>query len=412
MKSVKALVIAGVMLLSSASISNAASNEEVDQIALNSIKKDKHSVQMEWNNVPNSSKYLVTNEDQVVFRGKGNSFSHKGLIPGQALNYYVTALDKNNKVISTTNIVTTTVSENEQELLNLDINATTKRVKLNWNDLPNITSYDIYKNGVMIDTVKQSKYTDKSISGESGDYKIVAKAPDVEVYNPLEGKSEKAEGKSYEIDVPVKYVNDIIGESEETFTKSLALASLPLGTTIRHRTFIKTDKFGTTDGYCYAGDGRGFSSTAGTHRTQLGISVDWYEKSYSVSRDTDSTKRYKKNSDGSCSSTLIDTKTASTSGMSVTQPSVSASEAFFHVVHSVGMPFYFDAPPNIDYTYDLTIYRSGVTAISGSHDKFPWHEIYRSDDGTWKTLYTFDASPYNLSYLWPAKPNQSFSLRK
>ncbi|WP_432418835.1 DUF3238 domain-containing protein [Cytobacillus spongiae] len=54
----------------------------------------------------------------------------------------------------------------------------------------------------------------------------------------------------------------------------------------------------------------------------------------------------------------------------------------------------------MDYVYDLTIYKSGVTMINGSHDGYPWHEIYRYDS-SWKTLYTYSASGSSPTSLAP-----------
>ncbi|WP_253270896.1 DUF3238 domain-containing protein [Geobacillus thermocatenulatus] len=73
------------------------------------------------------------------------------------------------------------------------------------------------------------------------------------------------------------------------------------------------------------------------------------------------------------------------------------------------------APPNIDYSYSLNIQKSGVTYISGSHDQYPWHEIYRSDNGgTWKTLYQFDpdVAGTNVNYLFPWYPNKKIAVGK
>ncbi len=65
--------------------------------------------------------------------------------------------------------------------------------------------------------------------------------------------------------------------------------------------------------------------------------------------------------------------------------------------------------PAIDYRYELTMTKGRTTYIYGSHDMFPWHEIYRSNNGgIWGYIYTYapdngGSDVWKLTSVWPNK---------
>ncbi|GAA0377335.1 hypothetical protein GCM10008968_36440 [Bacillus horti] len=92
--------------------------------------------------------------------------------------------------------------------------------------------------------------------------------------------------------------------SENNFSLSNNVDNI---TVIRHRTFIRPNQFKftflNTFTECGTGDGRSFSPSSGTSRTQININVDWNNSTHSFFRDAAPSTKY----DSDCTSS--DTRT-------------------------------------------------------------------------------------------------------
>lgn len=394
----KILVIFVLLFAISPFVKAESENPEEETIKISISEKKSDGVNIKWKNINKAKSYLVLNEEKIIYEGKKSEFTVQNLDSGELLNYVIKAFDKDGKQISSGRLVTHTKSDNDK--LDMNIVIEEDEVSLDWAEDSKVKEYAIYRDGEFLKSTKKSNFKDNTIENNKEYlYSIV-------VLNKEKSKEGEDQNNNYLITVPITTVED---SSLQSITKQNALSSVmpfavPSVTSFKHRTFIKQNQlYLWLDSNCYGGDGatRAFSPTAGTHRTSFGIEIDWTERQYTLIRSVSPTTQYNSGANKSCPNTVVKaTKTASSNGMAVTQPNVSSTQAFFRVTHSVGNPFWFDISPNIDYVYDLTIYKNGVTMINGSHDGYPWHEIYRYDS-SWKTLYTYDASNSSPNSLLP-----------
>lgn len=392
----------------------AATLDRADFIEITSVEKERDSLTLTWKQVPLAKKYVLIQNGNIIYEGKERSFNHKNLVSGEEYLYFLTALDKNENVITRVNFSTMTLHDNSNKSFDFDTSVNEYGVKLDWEDIPNVSQYSIYKDGEFLTTVQKSDFIDTNIQFKN-EYQYHVEG--IEKVKDNEGKIKE---ENHLFMVPVNTMKDYRGTSKEAFVNSASeigiLAVEPV-TSFRHRTFIQRESIPLWDGYCYGGDGssRAFSATSGTHRTQLDISVYWNDLDYGVGKKVSDSKRYSKNSSGGCTTTLVATANEGTSGMLADKRWITSSEAQFTVQHSVGLPFYFSTPPDIDYRYDLNLRKSGMTYINGTQDQYPWHEIYRANNGgSWVSLYTFnpDSAGTNPNYLIPTYDNKTIAVAK
>ncbi|MFD1957535.1 DUF3238 domain-containing protein [Paenibacillus thailandensis] len=81
---------------------------------------------------------------------------------------------------------------------------------------------------------------------------------------------------------------------------------------------------------------------------------------------------------------------AGTEGLTISDTSISSTQASFKIRASVANPLNTDAPA-IDWEYTVTVTSSGKVTVVGQHDGYPAHEIYkRVDSGTPVLIYKHD----------------------
>jgi hypothetical protein len=183
--------------------------------------------------------------------------------------------------------------------------------------------------------------------------------------------------------------------------KSNSYTSSSDSATVRIRTFIADACYEDWIPGSGKGDGRGASATSGTHRTQIDITIDFgSSKNVTVSQDAGETVAYLFNG---CNNIEVARGT----------PVMDEDVTYYHygswvdinVRHSVGTPVFWDILPNIDYDFDITVYKASVTTISGEHDGFPDYEVYRSIGlYIWDQLNYWDASAEGQSIYSLADP--------
>lgn len=428
------------------------------------LDKGKDFVDLKWSLVPSASKYEIIvdtlGEKTKVYSGSLPTFKHTNLISGTLYDYKIYAYDVNGKLVDIAKVSVFTKFDDGLDALNIDSIITSTKIKIKWNPLMNVEGYVVSKNGSFMHTMNVSEFVDTDFNiGDQFEYTInsveklgtdeesanllhedtvgadtsnveVVDEPIIESDAPLEVLAELAEEtpdteqatpneQSYVISIPVNT------RLEDVATQS---ASLPSMTTIRHRVFLPP-AYKKLSGlnYYYSGDNRmnstktksTFSATAGTHRTRADVRVNWakgkgcFSGQVTVGKSVYPSHEYKK-VNGKL--VLNDTRTAKTSGINLHCSYNTGSVAKYNLFHSVGIPFWGNTPPDIDYKYTEIVYRSGITMIQGWHDQFPAHEIYRnnSTSSTWKTLYRFDpiAEDTSIEYLWPYKLNRYINLEK
>lgn len=369
------------------------------EVPLNtSINKQVGSIEIAWTKIPDAHEYLIYHNNKLVFKTEDNKFEHTGLKDGEYLEYDLYAVNKENKILDNNHIITSAIHpEYSKTQLGLDIITSKDGVNLKWKEFNNSgeTTYLIskdnknYINNFELKSVSKSNVQISNLDANSEYYVSVT----TENLSASKNDPSSIQGDHY-LEIPVKTLKNMIGYDLSSL-ENPDLSILAAGddvTSIRHRTFIAPDPFKVTyKSYgieCGSGDGRSFSATSGTHRTQLDLSIYWSEIDFSVGKSASPSTKYA-NSSSCTGGTTLNT---SATGMNASKISLFGSEGVFQVKHSIATPHkvWGLTMPAIDYNYQLQVLKSGATYITGSHDAFPWHEIYRLDKvGGWKELYTF-----------------------
>ncbi|MFZ3588473.1 DUF3238 domain-containing protein [Bacillus sp. DJP31] len=328
------------------------------------------------------------------------------------MEYDLYALNKFDKILDYYHIVTAALHPKNKSELGIDIISSKDSLKLDWFDIKNAANlrYSINQNDFI--NLTDSEVIIKDLA-EDESFVITVFADDL-------SNKDKAEfelkGDHY-IKIPAKTVKNVIGGKID-FTdlgneaiSPFQIATLAYGpvSSFKHTTFIapsllKFEPFGLSL-QCGKGDGRSFSKTSSKYRTQLNVSVYWDDLSFGNTNYASSSTKY----DRYCNTSSAQTLSASNSGMYVSKIFITSAEAKLYVNHSAKSPFYNGLMPAIDYNYELTLGRNGVTYVYGRHDKFPWHEIYRAENGgSWAEIYTFTpdnggSDVWKLTEFWPDK---------
>lgn len=412
MKKVVSLTISVVLLLFLGTITDSSSG---DYIEVYLIEKSEDSLRLTWKQISKAKKYvLYDNRGKVLYEGNEREFIHKNLTSGEMYEYVLAAFDKDEQLLTKMNVITNTLHPLSNDSVKVDMFFNERMIKIDWSDIPNVQSYTVYRDGKPMVVVSQSEFKDFNVSF-GREYMYIIEGIEKVKKSDKEKDKVVEDEKNHVILISAKQVTDKRNMRFEEFSQSFSTLAVEPVTSYRNTTFIKPAKISAPDGYCYGGDNRDFSASASTYRTRIDLSIYWQDRTYGFSKYTSDSIRYNKNDNGTCGSTELARKNAGTSGITAVKEWITSSEAQFQISHSVGLPFLMDVPPNIDYSYSLNIQKSGVTYINGSHDQYPWHEIYRSDNGgTWKTLYQFnpDAAGTNVKYLFPSYPNKKIAVSK
>ncbi|WP_243495792.1 DNRLRE domain-containing protein [Priestia aryabhattai] len=401
------------------------------------VKKEKDSIGLSWNPVPSATKYSIIYKDlddvtQEIYSGDTPSFTHKGLAQGTIYSYKIKAYDKDSNLLDIAKIDTMTKFDDGIDKLNFDTVITSSNVSFKWQPLRSVNEYEIYKDGELLTTTSDTEFIDNDISiGNNYEYEIYSKEDlssgedsnniDLDTSNDSNLDFESTEAIEEDTDIPEEMedtgsesIEDSTPDNEDEFSINIpvdtslqeqmtlmaARSSGPSSTTIRHRTFIPQSVLSLGGVYYFKGDNRksgryaSFSPTSGTNRTRFDITIKWtntsktYGTGWTVSKAVGTSHRLKKVNG---KYVPYSHRTASANGMKASVTTHDKVWAVAEIRHSVGLPYFFNTPPNIDYKFTEYIYRNGLTVIRGSHDQFPAYEIYRrNDSGSWKNLYKFD----------------------
>lgn len=359
------------------------------------------SMDIQWDAIDNAESYTVLYDgNTVVYEGKDTSFKHTNLDKlkqKSVFDYTVLAINSSNEVIA--EMKGKAYRLNSQTGLDIKSTVNGKNVKLQWsNTKASMLEYTIYRDGEEVGKTKSSSFVDTPPTLGKHTYRI-------EATRQYKENDKKPKAESYIITMPVVVSDDkeLKKSKKDYVEQSVAISSSwPYATMVRRTTFLYNQYYQDplNSNYFYGGDNRSYNATANKYRTRLDTQVDWdyttLSNYFHQWKYVGPTTRYELVNG---SYVLKETKTASSSGMSVEIGYWDNSVANFATSHSIGMPFYWSTPPNIDYYTNETWTRDGLTMMSGAHDQCPMFEIYRLDDGSWTTLMLRYGN--NLDALWP-----------
>ncbi|RZT15551.1 hypothetical protein [Fictibacillus sp. BK138] len=390
------------------------------------------NVKLLWSNI--GSRYEVLQDGEKIYEGSRNSFSHKMLDEGSQYNYELKAYDNKNNVVDVVEIKTSTIadiskmSEKEQKnpfnysKITSIIDRSENVLKLDWQDIMKVKTYEVSINGEQITNLKNSEFIDYSPNlSEDSQYNILSKRmvdekQKVEIdksieNNPFITMSERE--KYYYEDLsmmfnlsPKKTENEVQG-----VTKNWS---------IMYKTFIPSQYvynpiykqpypyYGNEYAY-FNGDARSYSSsdTDIRYKTKTVTNVTVSDTTRSVTLPTRAigmSKGYDANYN------LMAEARDTPEEIYIGRTDYTTAGAIgFTLLHASNNVLIWSSP-DIDYDYSGTFRQNGSVYLHGSHDQMPNHEMYIKGPGaTYYSTTVFRHDLMGAMYLEPAHPQKYWS---
>jgi hypothetical protein len=422
-----------------------------DIIEITSIDSRTNQIELLWSTTQgNNYSYQVINDNEIIYSGKESSYIHTNLEEDNAYEYIIKVLNRKSEVLDEIKVRTTTLAinsfeeqynnENNPNLLkNIILNSVIKKnsIKLDWDDIPGVVNYEVYKNGILVDTVKKSEYKDKKVSGFmeytyeiKAEGKLSEKRKDnLRVLAKMNGVTLTPEQEE-EIFVQKYSIIRLISPISKQFYNDPSLSNkilyndmdfkpnLLASTTstsklwaIRYTTFIPMkyaeNPYDSVDNIKYfGGDNRSWNSVGSTFRTRTDVNVCFCSagQSVSMSKNIGTTVGYNSKYE------KVDSDTEDGNGIVYDVSELSSSRIKFKVDHASNNPLV--PSPDIDYEYDGTFNSTEKFTISGWHDQAPNHEMYIKLPGSSSYTKIIQDPLQSFNHLFPWYPNKSFSYSK
>ncbi|PFT49234.1 fibronectin type III domain-containing protein [Priestia megaterium] len=297
------------------------------------------------------------------------------------------------------------IMEENINTANLEVVATNDSVTLNWDKTPDENGvYEIYKDDVQIGSTRGLEFTDKNVKPNSRyQYDIVATTQvsdeQKEKYLNLAKERKikltaKDKKELFSIEGHLSNIIDIPNIQESSLEKPQVFIKEEENNSASSKTSMKAAYMPKANAYSFLymtfipyfsledpvplngtylkGDDRGFYPYSNRYRTKVDVSTGFKGPTYiNPVIDIGTSHRC---ADAACKK-VIETKTASKSGIKVYKDQVSTRKMVWRVKHDVGIPFG-KGYPNINYYYEATLLSSPSFVVKGAHDKAPNHEFY------------------------------------
>lgn len=398
------------------------------------------SVTFSWED--DAEYFEVFKDGEKIWRGSDHIYKADDLDPDVQYNFIIASYN-NDELIEFEEVKVSTEKEalarnfksNDNSFEEITVEHKVKSQEglvITWdNEIPNSEdTYNVTKNGESIGEITENQLFDEEIDpGEEYLYEIegVIEVSEDEKAKRLQELEDISVEITPEIEESVSYdsyfLNRYVKVPETDLQQRLASQKNSVNRFgIQYTTFIPNDYVAIlwgVGGYV-SGDNRMTSSGnaqfdpfSNKYRTRTAIradftnnrvegdnSVEWIN---SQGLGINSTVRYNSSKD------IIDEKFAEPDKFSRTNTSINSSRASWNLEHSIGIPFLYEAPPNIDYNYAVNITANGSGRISGIHDLAPAHEIavYIPESSMHFMIYTRDNEGFHN--LFPTHGNQNFN---
>ena len=359
------------------------------------------SISFTWKDI--GGFYRVFKDEDHVYEGTACEFSDGDLQQSKMYRYTIERL-KNDSVVDVV-VLQTSAFTQEKELENplqslvLTTIVAKTQIALSWEEIADVEQYEIYRNGILVDTVQTNTYIDRDFSlDESYTYTVHST-------RPLEESEEDLSGGKAVLSKVYGALNPFSSEEEaavEEYTVIKMIAHprsllVPVGERkhglsvdqwkFRYMTFLAEELIQNPNllslNHYFKGDGRGFDVNGESYRTRVDIELDYGLKGspLTVTKDVGQSVAY------NYLKSLRDTETASSKGIEFERSDHGKDEAGFLLNHSVGNPL--TTAPEIDYQVHAVLRRDGTFDMTGYHDQAPHHEIYlqRGESSEWMRIY-------------------------
>ncbi|MCM3572449.1 DUF3238 domain-containing protein [Mesobacillus subterraneus] len=365
---------------------------------LKKIEQDSKHIKLEW--MGTNSPYRVFRGEELVYEGVEPRLVDQNLVPGTLYTYCIETLDDNGGVLDRMRIQTTTAvdfkeKENLLEDLLITTIVTSGQISFEWEPIEGVSEYNIFRNGVKLETVTSCAFTDNGIDDDDyHTYMIKAKRPlqrSEQVKWELKSVIANAVGvikkdSSTEIAADEEFtITKRIGPIKELL-KSPKDRKLKSGNwQLRYTTFLKEEWLknpnAASQDQIFKGDHRSFDPDSSKFRTRGDVFIDTENPSALLSKATGKTEAFSNEQEP------IETANASDEEFQLEKVLTDDDRVKVHLNHSVSNPLVLS--PAIDYHVCGTFYKDNEFDLVGIHDQAPEHEVYLKEPGTddWQVIH-------------------------
>ncbi len=359
--------------------------------------------------------YKVYRNGQLLYEGTVPEFGDGSFKHAKMYSYSIERV-VNEEVVDVIALQTSAFAEqqnveNPLQFLVLTTIVAKTQIALSWEGIEDVEAYDIYRNGVYVQTVRETQYIDRNFSlNESYTYKIHSKRPlgkskerlsgSKSVMSMIFGKLGKrnATGEpaveqfsvTKSIAKPKKLLTPVLDREKSRSVDSWKFRY----STFLEEAFIQNPNILSKYSY-FQGDGRKFDLDGRTYRTRVDLALAYDEPGMPLTF----TKAVGKTTAYNRLKRVRKVGVASGEGIQLERSDHQKGEAGFLLVHSVGNPIV--SAPAIDYEVRAVLRKDGTYDLTGYHDQAPHHEIYlqRGENGEWFPLHLAESK--GLAWLSP-----------
>lgn len=273
------------------------------------------------------------------------------------------------------------------------------QIALSWEEIKDVDTYRVYRNGVYMKTVKENRFIDRDFSlDESYTYRVHSKRA-LSKSDERMSRSKSVLATMFGWLTPVSRrrkpaieyftVTKLIAQPHGLLTPVMERESRAYVNLwkFRYATFLKEITIKNPNilsgNYSFLGDARGFDAEGKTFRTCVNVELD-YSKKQSPMKFT---KKIGHTIAFNRFGRVRKSGMASSEGIILKRSDHDKGEAGFFLTHAVGNPLV--KAPEIDYEVRTVFRHDGTFDMTGYHDQAPNHEIYidREGIGEWMTIH-------------------------
>lgn len=347
--------------------------------------------------------YQVYRDAELLYEGTVAAF-RDGKFKHAKMYHYSIERVVNEKVVDVIALQTTAFAEqrnieNPLQFLVMTTIVAKTQIALSWEEIKDVTSYEIYRNGVFMEEVQANQYIDRDFSlDESYTYEIQSKRPLAKSEERLsKGKSvaatlfgfvHRASSKD-EPAVEQFTVSKLIADPRKLLSPVLQRRNRGIVDywQFRYMTFLKEALIKNPNILSrhpfFQGDGRDFDPEGERYRTYVDVTLNYGEKLFPMNCETKIGETIAYNRFGRVQKVGI----APSEGIELERSDHKRGETGFLLTHTVKNPLV--KAPHIDYEVRAVLRRDGLFDMTGYHDQAPHHEVYlvRGEGSSWLPIH-------------------------
>lgn len=346
--------------------------------------------------------YQVYRDEELLYEGTVAEFHDGDFKHAKMYNYSIERL-VNDEVVDVIALQTSAFAEernaeNPLQFLVMTTIVAKTQIALSWEEIKDVDTYEIYRNGLYMKTIKGNRYIDRDFSlDEQYTYRIHSK-------RPLEKSEERMSRSKSLVATIFEKFNHTSAHSEPameryTVSKLIAKPRLLLIPVLkrelrsnvdywkfRYATFLNEEFIVNPNplskNHIFQGDGRDFHPESDKYRTAVNVNLDYCNhRTMTFMKDVGRTIAFDRAGE------FREDGVASNDGIVLEKSEHQHGEIGFLLTHAVGNPLV--SAPTVDYEVRTVFRRDGTFDMTGFHDQAPHHEIYitRGEGSKWLTIH-------------------------